>query len=178
LKTSGTVIGRIPLTETSLIVQWCTHDSGIIKTVAKGARRPKSPFAGRLDLFFRCELEVHSSRSTDLHILKEAAIIDSRLGLRRSYQQTLAASYFVKLIEKAAEPETPIPEYDDLLNRALGFLNKNEVNLKAIMHFEKQILLLLGMEVEGNDATQTLNRHLSGGLPKQRDELTNRLVSG
>lgn len=176
LKTSGTVIGRIPLTESSLIVQWCTRDAGIIKTVAKGARQLKSPFAGKLDLFFRCELEIHLARSSDLHILKESAITDSRLGLRRSYQQTLTASYFVKLIEKATEAATPIPEFDDLLNRALGFLDKNEVNLKAILHFEKQILLLLGIEVEGNDPPQTLNHHLTGGIPKQRDELIKRLI--
>ena len=55
MKTRGTLIRRSPLTETSLIVHWCTHDHGIVKTVAKGARRPKSLFAGKLDLFYLCE---------------------------------------------------------------------------------------------------------------------------
>jgi hypothetical protein len=36
------------LTETSLIVHWFTEGHGLIKTVAKGARSPKSAFAGKL----------------------------------------------------------------------------------------------------------------------------------
>jgi DNA repair protein RecO (recombination protein O) len=177
LKTTGTVIGRIPLTETSLIVEWCSHDYGIIKTVAKGARRHKSPFAGKLDLFFRCELEIHPARSGDLHILKEIAIINSRFGVRRSYLQTLAASYFVKLIEKAVEPGTPIPEFEDLLNRALDFLDKNEATLNAVLHFEKQMIAILGMDVDANDLVFALGSQLSGGLAKHRDEVIKRLVA-
>jgi DNA repair protein RecO (recombination protein O) len=50
-KAHGIVIRLTKLTETSLIVHWCTREAGLLKTVAKGARRPKSPFAGKLDLF-------------------------------------------------------------------------------------------------------------------------------
>ncbi len=145
LKTIGTIIGRIPLTETGLIVQWCTADEGIVKTVAKGARRPKSPFAGKIDLFYRCEIEVYESTRSDLHRLNEIAVLDTRMGLRRSYRQTLGASYFVKLIELAAEPATPIPELDDLLTRGLDYLDKTDINLKAVVHFEKQMAEILGV---------------------------------
>jgi DNA repair protein RecO (recombination protein O) len=174
LKTTGTIIGRLPLTETSLIIQWCTEDSGIVKTVAKGARRPKSPFAGKVDLFFDCEIEVHPARRGDLHILKDLAILNTRLGLRRSYQQTLAASYFVKLINKAAEPETPIPELNDLLSRGLNYLDKTDINLKAIHHFEKQMAEILGILHYQTTPSQSLSDHF-GGLPKQRSELITRL---
>ncbi|HXA44461.1 MAG TPA: recombination protein O N-terminal domain-containing protein, partial [Candidatus Angelobacter sp.] len=49
---TGIILRTRPLTETSLIVHWLTPDLGRLATVAKGARRPKSPFAGRLDLFY------------------------------------------------------------------------------------------------------------------------------
>ena len=42
-RTSGLVLRTRPLTETSLIVQWLTPDFGRLSTVAKGARRSKSP---------------------------------------------------------------------------------------------------------------------------------------
>ena len=93
MKAHGTLIRRSLLTETSLIVHWCTHENGIVKTVAKGARRPKSPFAGKLDLFFLCEVEIHPARNGDLHILKDLKIERARLGLRRSYLQTLCLLY-------------------------------------------------------------------------------------
>jgi len=174
LKTTGTIIARYPLTETSLIVHWCTADCGIIKTVAKGARRPKSPFAGKIDLFFKCEIEVHAAKRSDLHILKDIAVVDSRLGLRKSYRQTLAASYFVKLIEKAAEPGTPIAELDDLLDRALNYLDGTDINLKAVHHFEKQMVEILGVSHPEEEPFISLANHF-GSLPDQRPELVKRL---
>ncbi|MCB1089095.1 MAG: recombination protein O N-terminal domain-containing protein, partial [Verrucomicrobiae bacterium] len=113
-KTEATLIRRLPLTETSLIVHWCSADYGLVKSVAKGARRPKSPFAGKLDLFYRCEIELVPARQGDLHILKEASVLDSRLGIRKTYRRTLVASYFVKLLGMVTEPETPVPDLWDL----------------------------------------------------------------
>ncbi|MDF1754360.1 MAG: recombination protein O N-terminal domain-containing protein [Verrucomicrobiales bacterium] len=176
MKTVGTIIGRIPLTETSLIVQWCTGEQGLLKTVAKGARRPKSPFAGKVDLFYKCEIEVHPARRGDLHILKDLMVLDSRFGLRRSYLQTLGASYFVKLINRGAESETPIPELDDLLNRALDYLNGTDVNLRAVHHFEKQMADILGISHPETEPVTSLADHF-GSLPDQREELMKRLKS-
>ncbi|MDF1811081.1 MAG: DNA repair protein RecO [Verrucomicrobiales bacterium] len=176
MKTTGTIIGRIPLTETSLIIHWCTETAGIVKTVAKGARRPKSPFSGKIDLFYYCEIEVHTARKGDLHILKDLSVINPRAGLRRSYVQTLAASYFVKLIDKAAEPETPIPELEDLLNRGLNYLDSTDVDLRAVTHFEKQTALILGIVHPQINPLESLENHF-GNLPGQRGELIKRLSS-
>ena len=45
-RATGLVLRTRPLTETSLIVLWLTREAGRLATVAKGARRPKSPFRG------------------------------------------------------------------------------------------------------------------------------------
>jgi len=176
LKTTGTLLNRFPLTETSLIVHWCTAGAGIIKTVAKGARRPGSPFAGKLDLFFLCDLEIHLSAKSDLHTLKEASVADWRKGLRESYTRTLAASYFVKLLTASVEAGSPVPEFDDLLNRALNYLDQQGPSLRAVFHYEKQIAHLLGLDVSSRSADQALLQQLSG-LPPQREELLRRLES-
>ncbi len=52
----GTIIRLTKLTETSLIVHWLTENDGLIKTVARGARRAKSSFAGRIDLLLLADL--------------------------------------------------------------------------------------------------------------------------
>jgi hypothetical protein len=49
-QTGGIILRTRPLTETSLIVHWLTPEFGRMATVAKGARRAKSPFRGKLDL--------------------------------------------------------------------------------------------------------------------------------
>lgn len=174
MKTRGTLIRRSQLTETSLIVHWCTHENGIVKAVAKGARRPKSPFAGKLDLFYLCELEIHAARSGDLHILKELTIERPRLGLRRNYLQTLAASYFVKLIDLVAEDGTPLPELADLLDRGLNYLEDHDADQRAIVHFERQLSESLGVLEPGREPVRSIREHF-GNVPPQREELMQRI---
>ncbi len=174
MKSLGTLIRRYPLTETSLIVHWCTRENGIVKTVAKGARRPKSPFSGKLDLFFQCELEIHPAREGDLHILKDLSVRRPRLGLRRSYLQTLAASYFVKWIDQVAEGGTPLDELADLLDRGLDYLDTHEADLRGLLHFEKELARFLGVFEPGIEPHRSLAQHC-GGIPPQRSDLMERL---
>jgi DNA repair protein RecO (recombination protein O) len=169
-KTTATLIRKLPLTESSLILHWCSDDYGLVKSVAKGARRPKSPFAGKLDLFYRCEVEIVPARQGDLHILKDVCVRDSRLGIRGTYPQTLAASYFVKLIEMVTEPETPVPDLADLLERGLNYLNTNPPTRRAMRHFEKQLAECLGVAEEGRESVRCIGDTF-GALPKQREEL-------
>src|SRR6187455_1028428 len=82
-KSSGILIRKTLLTDTSLIVHWCTREHGIIRTAAKGARRPGSPFAGKLDLFYSADLSWARSRRGDLHTLREAEVTNYRQGIQK-----------------------------------------------------------------------------------------------
>ena len=73
-RTIGLILRIRPLTETSLIVQWLTPDLGRVSTVAKGARRPKSPFRGKLDLFYAADFSFQRSRRSELHNLREVVL--------------------------------------------------------------------------------------------------------
>src|SRR6185312_16938283 len=70
-RATGIILRTRLLTDTSLIVHWLTPDCGRIATAAKGARRPKSPFRGKLDLFFEADFSFARSRRSELHILRE-----------------------------------------------------------------------------------------------------------
>ncbi|PYT36826.1 MAG: DNA repair protein RecO, partial [Acidobacteria bacterium] len=72
--TAAILLRKRKLSDTSLIVSWCTESFGCIQTVAKGARRPKSPFSGKLDLFFEAEISIVRSRKSDLHTLTEVVL--------------------------------------------------------------------------------------------------------
>lgn len=169
-KTRAILIRRYRLTETSLIVHWCSPELGLFKTVAKGALRPKSGFAGKLDLFFDAEIEFVRSRSSDLHILRELAVLDARFGLRGSYLQTLTAAYFVQLLELVAERDTPIPQLHDLLERALNHVAAEKPGLRAVTYFEKSLVEHLGIG-QPLLAPHGAIRALHSRLPPQRDEL-------
>src|SRR6516164_9889293 len=106
---TGLVLRTRPLTETSLIVQWLTPNFGRLATVAKGARRPKSPFRGKLDLFYLADFSFNRSRRSELHALREVSLRETHPGLRRELGCLQQASYGVALIEQTTETETPLP---------------------------------------------------------------------
>ena len=103
------LLRRTRFSETSLIVSWFSQEQGKLKTVAKGALRSKSGFAGKLDLFFQCELSISWSRRSELHSLREVVLIEPFAGIRSDYRNTLAAGYFLELVEETTEPEHPEP---------------------------------------------------------------------
>lgn len=172
-ETEAILIRMTRLTDTSLIIHWFTEDEGLVKTVAKGAMRPKSPFAGKLDLFFSGEIVVSRARKGELHILREVAISNWRQGLRRHYTTTLMAGYFCQLIEGAVEPGHADAPLHDLLRRGLDHLDIEDPSMRALLHFEKQLAEILGFFGVGS-GEEALRAHI-GLLPSARKELVDRL---
>lgn len=146
-----------------------------MKTVARGARRPKSPFRGKLDLFFGGEITVAQSHRGELHPLREVVIHDWREGLRKSYVSTLLAGYFCQLLEAAVEPEHAEPDLHDLLRRALDHLHEAPPAWRAMRHFEAELARLLGVTDQRVPADVSLREAL-GTLPPIRAALVERLA--
>jgi len=160
----GTIIRLTKLTDTSLIVHWMTEDAGLIKTVAKGARRAKSAFMGRLDLFLEADFEWVRSRRAELHQLQEVSVVDFREGLRKSYRDSSVAGYFGQLLELVLELDHPEPEMCDLLKRGLGHLSEAGASRRALLYYEREVARILGL---GNGAHLEILK-VYGKLPKLR----------
>jgi DNA repair protein RecO (recombination protein O) len=164
----------VKLTESSVIISWLTESSGVIRTVAKGARKPKSRFSGALDLFYECEIQFTRSRTGDLHGLREAVLRDARENIRLDYLRVSLAGYFVQLLELVMEPDHPAPELYDLLRRALNHLDEVPATMRALEHFERELTRLLGIQRLNADPvtaiTQTYHR-----LPPSRRDLARSL---
>ena len=147
--TPAILLRRIRFSETSLIVTWLTRDHGKLKTMARGALRPKSPFAGVLDLFFEADIAFARSGRSEIHTLREAALRNPFDGIRKEYARVELAAYFVELIDLVTESDHPVPELFDLLLRALAYLENATPSRKALVHFEHELARLLGVHVEG-----------------------------
>ena len=102
-RATGLILRLRPLTETSLIVHWLTPELGRLATVAKGARRAKSPLRGKLDLFHLAEFTFMRSRRSELHTLREAVLHQTHPALRRDIARLEQAAYGVAFIEMATE---------------------------------------------------------------------------
>jgi DNA repair protein RecO (recombination protein O) len=143
---TGLILRRRPLTETSLIVSWLTPDFGRIATVAKGARRPKSPFAGKLDLFYLADLSFQRSRRSELHTLREVSLLETHSALRQELGYLQQASYGAALIEQTTETETPLPAVFELMTGFLQHLPKQLPQAQTIFAFEIKLLNELGLK--------------------------------
>src|SRR5277367_4064195 len=150
----GFIVGRMPFGNTSLIVRCLSREAGRLTFVAKGATRPKGPFAGTLDLFYLADFLYQPARSGEMHTLREVKLIEAHLGLRRSYANLLAAQYFAALIEAITEANTPIPHEFELFGKALAYLCETDISWRAVERFEHRILTLAGIAHAEHDLPQ------------------------
>jgi DNA repair protein RecO (recombination protein O) len=148
LLTEGLLIHKFPFQNSDLIVTWLTKDHGRIKTIAKGALRPGSPYQGRMDLYYQCEIQFISKNKSDIDTLKEVDLKQPHLGLRRDYKILQVLHYFSEIIESLTEPRTPIEPYYDLFYKALKYLNEKELRPELIERFEKRALHLAGIPID------------------------------
>jgi DNA repair protein RecO (recombination protein O) len=145
-RTQGLILRARPLTDTSLIIHWLTPDLGRIATVAKGARRPKSPFRGKLDFLYLADFSFSRSRRSELHALHEVVLRNTRRAWREELDCLQLASYCVALIEQTTETDTPLPAIFQLLATFLDFLTPRSPRPLAVFAFEMKLLAELGLK--------------------------------
>jgi DNA repair protein RecO (recombination protein O) len=149
---TGLVLRTRPLTETSLIVHWLTRDRGRVATVAKGARRPKSPFRGKIDLFYLAEFSFARSQRSELHTLREVSLQEAFSALRRDLTALRQTAYCSALIEQATETETPLTEVFELMTGWLGHAVRQAPQPHSVFVFELRLLSQLGLAPDWESA--------------------------
>ncbi len=168
-RSTGLILRTRPLTETSLIVHWLTPDLGRLATVAKGARRPKSPFRGKLDLFYLADFSFARSRRSELHILREVSLRETHSVLRRDLARLQQAAYCAALLEQTTETETPLPDLFALFMGLLGYFSSQPAEPKTIFAFEVKLLSNSGLTPDratgklSEGTKQVLRRLLESG---------------
>ncbi len=179
-KDIGCILRLLPLGENGLIVCWCTREHGIIRTAARGARKPGSDYAGRLDLFHECELLFTPARSGDLHALGSVALISPRLGLRQNLMRLRLASYMARLVLATVEPggSEQVAEceaWHKLLSSALNYLESAQPRTAILHRFEQRLAELHGLYSPAVPPHRALLNHFQR-LPADRAELLEDLV--
>lgn len=131
-KTTGVVLKRINFDEADQILTVLTRDFGKISILAKGARRMKSKFCGRLELFYEINLVFFRGRT--LHYLNEAEVILTpeieNFDLKTKSVLFYMAEATNKLLPEGQEASTSF----DLLIEALRGLNGEEVISEVILY--------------------------------------------
>jgi DNA repair protein RecO (recombination protein O) len=144
-QTAAILLRKIPCSETSLIVTWLTEGFGTVRTVARGARRPRSEFSGALDLFYRADICFAISRKSDLHTLREVSVKHVFDVSSSTSAGFYLASYFGELAGIAAPSMQPAHEIFDLLKRGISFVQQFPASVKALNRFESALCRILGV---------------------------------
>lgn len=123
----GLVLKRTKLGETDVICTFVSATGAQFKAVAKGARKPTSSFASRLEVFSVCDLLLVSGKSLD--IVKEARLVDGHPGLRSSLERTEAASPMVDLLGRATQVGLDVPRLFEMTDKALSLAEQCSVEV-------------------------------------------------
>jgi DNA repair protein RecO (recombination protein O) len=145
-RTEGIVLKTHALGDTSRIVVAYTRDFGMVRLVAKGARKTPSRFGFALEPLSRSRLVFYLKPNRDLNLLSQAETLDPS-GSRLSDLARLAhASAALELMDRLVWGEEPHAELYDLLTAAIQ--SAIECPLESLpaltLAFELQVASLLG----------------------------------
>lgn len=146
LRSEGIVLKTHALGDTSRIVVVFTRDHGLVRLVAKGARKPPSRFGYALEPLSRATYTYYHKPDRDLHLVSQAETIDP-VGSRLAELTRLAhAQAALELIDRVVWGPEPHPELFDLLAATIDAATRvPEAALPAItIAFELQVASLLG----------------------------------
>lgn len=108
-----------PLGEADRALTLFSRERGKLHAAAKGARKARSKFAGRLDFFRRAFITLHSGRSFDV-VTGVRSVPGARLNADAwrylvEPEAFALASYAAEVIDALSEPDLAVPDLFDLL---------------------------------------------------------------
>lgn len=117
------VVRKTKLGESDLIVTMVASDGSQIRGVAKGARKPSSPFSARLELFAVSDILLAHGRSLD--IVKEARLRNGHERLHADMEHAAAAAPVAELLWRVTQEELEVPRLFDMACTALDSMERS-----------------------------------------------------
>ena len=137
--------------EADRILHLYSKTRGRIGAIAKGVRRPKSRFGGRLEPFFRLDLMLHEGRG-DLLTVTGVSTLDGYPRLRTSGPAIEAGARACDAVLRLLDSAEPNPPAYNLLCRYLGMLDdpaaERAMSLETALSFRLKLALAAGFAPE------------------------------
>jgi DNA repair protein RecO (recombination protein O) len=152
VKTEAVVLRSMRYGEADRILQLYTPARGRVSAIAKGVRRARSRFGGRLEPFFRLQIELHEGRG-ELLTVTGAQTVDGYARLRGDARSLDAAARACDAVGRLFETSEPHPGVFNLLCRQLMLLDEQagtegrtaNGERAAALAFRMKLLLAAGL---------------------------------
>jgi DNA repair protein RecO (recombination protein O) len=145
LKTEGVVLRTIRYGEADRILHIYTPQRGRLSAIAKGVRRARSRFGGRLEPFFRLDLVLYEGRS-DLLTVTSAETVAGYPRLRDDARALDGAARACEAVARIFDDGEPNPGVYHLLANELGLLDRDPASAGRAnaLAFRLKLLLAAG----------------------------------
>jgi DNA repair protein RecO (recombination protein O) len=146
VKTEAVVLRSLRYGEADRILHLYTLDRGRLGAIAKGVRRARSRFGGRLEPFFRLRIELHEGRS-ELLTVTGAQTVEGHVRLRADGRALDAAARACDAVGRLFETPEPHPAVFHLLCRKLWLLDERPsgATRAAALAFRLKLLVAAGL---------------------------------
>ena len=164
LKTEAVVLRSLRYGEADRILHVYTPHRGRLSAIAKGVRRTRSRFGGRLEPYGRVALILHEGRS-DLLTVTAADSIAPHHRLRESADALDAAGRACDAVSRLFDAADPHPAVFNLLCNELTLLDEHpeQATLANQLAFRLKLLVAAGLNPQlGACATCGEREHLTG----------------
>jgi len=138
----GIVLRSYAFGEADKIVVLLSPNHGKLRTVAKGVRKTKSRFGGRLEPFCHVDLVLYEGRNLDM--ITQVAIIEPFHHLRTDLDSVVAAGTMVEVADAVAQEKESSVRLFLLLQRGLKALDEDGLHPDLVTGF-----LLKAAEIVG-----------------------------
>ncbi|HVZ93818.1 MAG TPA: DNA repair protein RecO [Phycisphaerales bacterium] len=138
------VLRRWDFSETSQMVSLFTRAHGVVRGLAKGAKREKSPYSGGFEPLTRGHVAAIVKPSTELANVIEWDLAEVFQAPRRRLEAHHAALYLADLVHHAVTDHDPHPALYERLVESLRGLETVEHLHDAVLRFQWALLVETG----------------------------------
>ena len=139
----GIVLRSFPFGDADRVVVLLSPNHGKLRTVAKGIRKTKSRFGGRLEPFTHVDLVAYEGKNLDT--ITQVTVIDAYPGLRSDLDRVVAAGTLVEVADAVAQEGEPALRLFLLLRRALERLESGASHPDLVTSYLLKVASIVGI---------------------------------
>ncbi|WKZ83200.1 MAG: DNA repair protein RecO [Acidimicrobiia bacterium] len=139
----GIVLRSFPFGEADRVVVMLSPNHGRLRAVAKGVRRTKSRFGGRLEPFTHVDLVLYEGRNLDT--ITQVSVIEAFPRVRGDLDRVLAAGTMVEAIDAVVQENEGSRRSFLLLQRGLRALEAKPAHPDVIASFLLKLAGVVGI---------------------------------